>query len=161
MSGDRSCQKDQSTKERRAFKALITEISILSHLFIREHQNIVKLERVCWEIAAGDEKAWPVLVFEKAELGDLYQFMKSNAGKNSGFQRSLQLCSNIGGAIAAMHAGSMLITTPIHKCQNMIQISSIEILGRETCSCSPINIEIGYLKSQTSATLRWLHKTAI
>ena len=116
MSGDTSRQEDQSTKERRAFQALITEISILSHPSIREHQNIVNLEGVCWEISAGDERAWPVLVFEKAGLGDLHQFMKSNTGKNLDFQRSLRLCSNIGGAIAAMHAGSMLITTPIHTC---------------------------------------------
>ena len=111
MSGDTSCQEDQSTKERRAFQALITEISILCHPSIREHRNIVKLEGVCWEISAGDEKAWSVLVFEKAGFGDLHQFMKSNTGKNLDFQPSLQLCSNIGGAIAAMHAGSMLITT--------------------------------------------------
>ena len=116
MSGDRSCQENQSTEERRAFQALISEISILSHPSIREHQNIVKLEGVCWEISEVDEKAWPVLVFEKAEFGDLHQFMKSDTGKNLDFQRSLQLCSNIGGAIAAMHAGSMLITIPIHTC---------------------------------------------
>lgn len=36
--------------EEKAFNALVSGISTLSHPLIRHHQNIVKLEGICWEI---------------------------------------------------------------------------------------------------------------
>lgn len=111
ISDDTSSQKDPATKERRAFQALIAEILILTHPSIRNHRNIINLEGVCWEISAEDGKAWPVLMFEKAQFGDLHQFMKSDAGKSLDFQGSLQLCRNIARAIAAMHSGSTYSTS--------------------------------------------------
>jgi hypothetical protein len=109
ISDNTTSHKDPATKERQAFQALIAEILVLTQPSIRNHPNIINLEGICWEISA-DGKAWPVLMFEKAEFGDLDEFMKSDEGKRLDFQASLQLCKNIAGAIAVMHLDSKYTT---------------------------------------------------
>ncbi|KAJ0108132.1 hypothetical protein J7T55_007251 [Diaporthe amygdali] len=90
--------------ESEIFRSFTNEIAVLSHSFIREHPNIAQLQGICWEISATDDKPWPVLVFEKTSLGDLYSFAKLPASRSMNFSQRLKLCVDIGTAIMAMHS---------------------------------------------------------
>lgn len=87
------------------FKDIVSEMMALSHPSIRNHPHIVGLHGMCWDIPE-DDQVWPVLVFQKANLGDLYQFMKSPGGQKSSVEDRLKLCANIGIAIRDMHSAS-------------------------------------------------------
>ena len=84
---------------------LISEVSILGLESIRNHPNIIKLEGVAWDIN-NDGQVWPVLVFEKAEHGDLETFFASNPGKDLTFEERLDLCIHIGTALMVLSAHS-------------------------------------------------------
>lgn len=85
------------------YRALMSEVVILSCPSIREQPNIIKLEGICWEIG-GEGQVWPVLVFEKAEFGSMRSFMDSDQGKELHFEDRLKLCNKIGAAIMVMHS---------------------------------------------------------
>ena len=87
------------------FREVINEIAVLSHPIIREHPHIVRLEGICWDISR-DDRVWPVLVFEKAHLGDLDRFVTSTEGTKLSMQDRLNLCVDIGIAIRDMHSNS-------------------------------------------------------
>lgn len=89
--------------EEQIFQTLIAEITILSQPFIREHANIAQLHGICWDISPDNDKPWPVLVFEKSHLGDLYRFITSE-GRNMTLEERLFLCADIGRAIIDMHS---------------------------------------------------------
>lgn len=88
------------------FQFLINEVTVLSQL--REHPNIVELQGICWDVTADDE-VWPVLVFEKAQFGDLYNFLKLPVGRDLSIPERLSLCVDIGTAIIDMHSHGMII----------------------------------------------------
>src|ERR1700722_17256900 len=80
------------------FKEAIQEMVVLSHPVVQDHLHIVKLLGICWDIPQDDE-VWPVLVFEKAHLGDLYHFAQSGKGKNLSLEDMLKICVDVGIAI--------------------------------------------------------------
>jgi hypothetical protein len=90
----------------RTFQALMSEISVLSHPSVRAHPNIINLEGICWEIPYDESRALPVLVFEKAQLGDMQKFMNSDHGKELYFEVRLELCAHIAAAVMVMHSCS-------------------------------------------------------
>ena len=92
--------------EANSFRALINEVIVLSQL--RAHLNIIELQGICWRITEYHE-VWPVLVFEKAPFGDLYDFLKRPDGRNLSFSDRLSLCADIGNAIIDMHSYGMII----------------------------------------------------
>jgi len=85
------------------FLPLMSEVLILSQPPIRNHPNIVTLEGICWEINPRTEKAFPVLVFEKAAW-DLKHFMNVREGKDMLIDDRLKICADIGHAIMTLHA---------------------------------------------------------
>ena len=87
------------------FLPMMSEVLILSQPPIQNHPNIVNLEGICWEITgkAGEEKAVPVLIFEKASW-DLQQFMNVPEGMNMVFEDRLKICADVGGAVVALHS---------------------------------------------------------
>ena len=87
-----------------SFNALVSEITILSHPLIRHHQNIINLEGISWEIHSKSHKVWPVLVLEKAQLGDLKSFMNSEQGRTTTIRDRLELCTDIASATIALHS---------------------------------------------------------
>jgi hypothetical protein len=87
------------------FKELITEINILAHPAVREHPNIVSLLGICWDIMPSG-LVWPVFVFEKTPLGDLWSFAREAAGQRLGMNTRLKLCSDIATAIRDLHQNS-------------------------------------------------------
>ncbi|KAA8903441.1 kinase-like domain-containing protein [Sphaerosporella brunnea] len=86
-----------------SFLPQMSEVLILSQAPVRAHRNIVNLEGICWEIMPMTQKAVPVLVFEKAAW-DLQQFMKVQEGMNMSTEERLNICTDIGSAIMALHA---------------------------------------------------------
>ncbi|EJP60700.1 serine/threonine protein kinase Japonica Group [Beauveria bassiana ARSEF 2860] len=93
--------------EEQIFRTLIAEITILSQPFIQEHANIVQLQGICWDISPDNDKPWPVLVFEKSHLGDLYHFA-TNEGRNMTFEERLTLCADIGRAVIDVHSNHIV-----------------------------------------------------
>lgn len=93
--------------EERAFNALVSEISVLRHPLIQHHQNIVDLEGISWEISPQSGKFWPVLILEKAPLGDLESFMFSEEGRATTIDERLALCSDIANAIITLHSNGI------------------------------------------------------
>lgn len=95
--------RQDSAKERDILQTIITEISILGHPSIREHSNIIRLEGLCCDIQT-DENIWPVLIFQKTGVGDLYTFAHSAKGNNLCMAKKLHLCADIAVAIRDIHS---------------------------------------------------------
>jgi len=96
--------------EAKILQALISEIAVLSHPSIREHPNIIELQGICWDVPS-DHEVWPVLVFEEAQFGDLYNFATLPVGRDLCIAERLKLCVDIGTAIIDMHFNSKLLKT--------------------------------------------------
>jgi len=92
--------------EARNFRALIAELLVLSHPLARHHLNIIRLEGICWDVVSSSEKVWPVLVFEKAQHGDLHTFMGQAKGKRLTMEERLNICADIAIAVMDMHSCS-------------------------------------------------------
>ena len=92
------------------FRTLISEVSVLQNPSIRSHPNIINLEGVCWEIERDSYNVWPVLVFQKAPLGDLRNFMASQTGQDLPLTKRMHLCVGIGQAIQTLHNYSMKLS---------------------------------------------------
>ena len=88
--------------DRDPFRATVQEMVVLSHPMIQGHEHIVQLEGICWDIPQ-DHKVWPVLVFQKSHLGDLYNFTRLEQFKNLSMEDRFELCADIGIAIRDMH----------------------------------------------------------
>lgn len=95
-------EKDRAKPEL-IFREVINEIIVLSHPAIQRHPNIVELQGICWDIPSDDE-VWPVLVLEKCHFGDLYHFLRLPVGRDLSTNERLELCLDIGIAIADMHS---------------------------------------------------------
>ncbi|KAK3379116.1 hypothetical protein B0T24DRAFT_145647 [Lasiosphaeria ovina] len=90
-----------------AFQALTSEVFILGHPKIRGHSRVVRLVGICWDVGTANQPTLPVLVFEKAQHGDLRQFMKT-AGRELTFGARLQLCAHVAAAIVLMHSHGII-----------------------------------------------------
>ena len=91
-------------------RTLINEILVLGHASVRKHPNIVELQGVCWDVVSDErgERVWPVLVFEKAQYGDLYNFATLPVGRDLCIAERLKLCMDVGTAISDMQSNSGL-----------------------------------------------------
>ena len=92
-------------KEAAAYRALITEVLALGNPTIWDHPNVIDIEGICFEIDAGDVR--PVLVFEKAQHGDLQQFVGTTAWNDGSLDMRLSLCVDIACAIMVLHQCGM------------------------------------------------------
>lgn len=95
----------QLEDEKERFSKTIIELEVHGHPLLRDNPNIAKLEGIGWEFASVKE-AWPVLVSEKAHLGDLDMFTASTEGENLSFGDRIGLCADIATALTVMHANS-------------------------------------------------------
>lgn len=104
-----SDRQKENEAEDKIIQALISEVMVLAHPSIRKYSNIVELQGICWDIAfdcKGNNKVWPVLVFEKSQYGDLYGFAMLPVGRELRFMERLKLCVDVGIAISDMHFNS-------------------------------------------------------
>lgn len=90
--------------ESRNFQALISEVMVLGNPLIRKHPNVIRLEGICWDFPPGDDNVWPVLVFEKAQNGDLGKFVNSDIGKCISLEDRLKLCADVADALKYIHS---------------------------------------------------------
>lgn len=92
------------------YDALVSEISIACHPLLRQHPFIAKMKAISWEISEKGDGVWPVIVLDKAPLGDLDYFMNTEAGNGLEVEKKLHLCADIASAIVALHSCSMFTT---------------------------------------------------
>jgi hypothetical protein len=97
--------------EAKIFQAFISEITVLSYPLIRKYPNIVKLQGICWDVPF-DNEVWPVLMFEKTQFGDLYNFLILPVGRDLCTAERLKLCGDVGAAIIDMHFNSRFLKNP-------------------------------------------------
>ena len=96
---------DEKTED---LSSSISELAILRHKPIASHPNISKLEGICWEVTAGEDRVLPVLVFEKATYGDLFYFRDTDEGKKLTVVQKVSLCAQVLGALYTLHASRKL-----------------------------------------------------
>lgn len=85
------------------YNAFVAELSILCHPTIRNHPHIEKLIGISWEISTKENAVWPVLVLEKAQLGDLHHFMTTEMAKTLSVMEKLSLCLDVATAVVTLH----------------------------------------------------------
>ena len=89
-----------------SYRAVMSEILVLQSPSIRSHPNVAKLIGVCWETDAGSGDIWPVLISEKADCGDLREFMGTESGRMMSIQARVQLCIDVARGILELHDAS-------------------------------------------------------
>lgn len=99
---DKIDESQRAMERKTAFQVLISEILVLGHPSVREHPNIISLLGICWDILPSG-CVWPVLVFERTVLGDLWSFAESEEGKNTSIETRLKLCADIATAVRDLH----------------------------------------------------------
>lgn len=87
----------------RQYDAMAAEIVALNSPLIYDHPNIVNLEGISWEILEDGLEVWPVLVFRRAECGDLRNYLSSPEGARGSFDFRLENCAAILKALKAVH----------------------------------------------------------
>ncbi|KAL9075020.1 MAG: hypothetical protein Q9161_001951 [Pseudevernia consocians] len=92
--------------EAQIIRAAMIEILALSHPALRDHQNILKLHGVCWEISS-ENLFRPVLVVEKTSLGDLGRFMSEHGSAVDGNTR-VEMCVDVIRAVAILHINDII-----------------------------------------------------
>lgn len=106
--------------ETRLLPSLAAEVAVLGHPSCWDYPSVAKLEGICWEVYPPDDQVlsreetinsrkggiMPILVFEKAKQGDLYQFMTHGPGQQLGLNDRLWLCTEVASAVAIMHTNS-------------------------------------------------------
>lgn len=106
--------------ETQLLPSLAIEVAVLGHPSIWDCPSVAKLEGICWEVYPPENQVLsreetikpgkggiiPILVFEKAKHGDLYQFMTYGPGQQLGLDDRLRLCTEVASAVAIMHTNS-------------------------------------------------------
>lgn len=92
---------DYSDQDSSSYKYVISEVRALQSSQVKIHPNVINLEGICWEVRDG--KALPVLVFPKAEYGDLRSFVQSPLGVELGFGARLRLCIDVAQGLMVLH----------------------------------------------------------
>lgn len=89
----------------KVLRAMLNEITVLSHPSVRMHPGVVELQGICWDVQSVHD-VWPVVVFRKSHFGNLYDFATMPAGRALSLPQRLDLCVEIGSAVVSMHANS-------------------------------------------------------
>lgn len=93
--------------ENEIFRLLVSKVVVLGDPFIKNVESIVKLRGICLDVTNDGNQGvqvLPVLVFDRAEYGELGQFMDSELGKALSLAQRLDLCIDIATALMWMHA---------------------------------------------------------
>jgi serine/threonine protein kinase len=84
------------------YERLTAEVAALKSESVRGHPNIVQLEGICWEVQLANNLVLPVLVFEKADYGNLREYMAAE-GMGADFNTKAQWCADLAGALHSLH----------------------------------------------------------
>lgn len=96
------------------YRALISEVRVLRSKHIRDHPNILQLQGICWEVVSVPQTVRPVLVFEKAQLGNMRAFMESNLGKSLCLEDRMHLIVALASALRLMHSHGERGSSPVN-----------------------------------------------
>ncbi|KAL8304166.1 hypothetical protein RB597_004554 [Gaeumannomyces tritici] len=89
-----------------AYESLLTELRILSHPPLSQHDGIVRWMSIQWARIDPVAHSWvPVLFLEEAQHGSLQQYV---ASKTPGIKTRLQLGQEIGSGLQALHASGVI-----------------------------------------------------
>lgn len=92
----------------RLYENLVRELCILSQEPVKSHPNIIHLQCICFETQDEGDTALPVLVFNKAEYGDLHKFMSTALGQEMSVSSRIEILRQIVDAVATLHKMSEL-----------------------------------------------------
>lgn len=84
------------------YQSMISEIAALQDLPLYNHPNVVSLYGLSWEIL-NDKEVLPVLVFKKAECGDLENFLSLPEAADLTIENRMAICGEISRALLTMH----------------------------------------------------------
>ncbi|RFU33950.1 hypothetical protein B7463_g2364, partial [Scytalidium lignicola] len=90
------------------FASLFSEISILGVPGILEHENIITLEGICWDVNPAGPVVWPVLVFQKADYGSLEDFILSSTGRAPSLEEVLSILADIARGLSCLHEHNII-----------------------------------------------------
>jgi serine/threonine protein kinase len=93
----------------KSFGSIMTELAILMHHNVRRHANVVDLYGICWEVNPEEGRILPVLVLERARIGDLLQLRDAKEGRNMSVETKLSICCQVAKGLAMLHASRRLI----------------------------------------------------
>jgi hypothetical protein len=85
------------------FAWLIREVTILRHPVARAHKNLLSLEGVCWDYSVSEELLRPVLIFNRAQHGDLSKFVEKDKFRELSISSRVELATDIMSAVDALH----------------------------------------------------------
>ena len=87
-------------RDRRAFTSMATELQILRDDYIYDHENVVTLLGVLWQVDAGG-RLLPAFAMEGSDIGNLRVFLSNN---NIGLAERVGICIDIASAVKAIHS---------------------------------------------------------
>ena len=85
------------------YRIMMSEILTSADENIRNHPHLACLEGVTWEVQPETRLVMPVLLFEKAECGDLFSFLSSPKSTSITFEQRLSFCREVGRALSSLH----------------------------------------------------------
>jgi hypothetical protein len=85
------------------FEWLIREVTILRHPIARKHKNLLGLEGVCWDYHTSNESLRPVLIFQRAQHGDLLQYALKKGFQTMTVSHRMDLATDAMSALNALH----------------------------------------------------------
>ena len=137
------------------------EIECLAHPVLRQHPNIMQVVGVCFDIRHDRlPEVQPVLVFERAPLGDLGAFIASRDDTLLLVEDRLRLCSDIGSALMTLHTygesevSALLFSAWLKRKQAFSVVSS----NHKIFSYIGIMLDVSYQGFQTLGILLNLKK---
>jgi Protein tyrosine and serine/threonine kinase len=113
----------------KVFQSIIDEISVLGQPALQQQDHIVQLQGICWDIVSSTV-IWPVLIFEKIQLGDLWTFAESIEGRKLDLRSRMTICCDLGTALLYLH-GKGKEYSPIKKKKRVLTVS-FQILSMAT-----------------------------
>ncbi|KAI0193441.1 kinase-like domain-containing protein [Astrocystis sublimbata] len=130
---------------------IVSEVLVLAHEAIRGRLNILELQGVGWDVSPflrgknpepestvslSNTEVWPVLLFEMSRYGDLGRFAASPAGRSLDHAARLNVCLQVGWALATMHSNKVI--------HGDIKPQNIIMFRRENGSFTPKVADFGY-----------------
>jgi serine/threonine protein kinase len=91
-----------------AIRPLVQELRVLSHPYLRDHQNIIDLFGVAWEKHADwTGHCWPIVVLEYADHGNIHDFFAAE-GAGKGWMTRLGFCHDVIEGLCALHDAGVI-----------------------------------------------------
>jgi hypothetical protein len=94
----------RNNEDKSVYLLLLAEIQHMGLKNMQDSAYVHKVEGICWDLNQRTGAVSPVLVYRRAQHGDLYHFLDSGGGKSLSFWDRVKLCRKIGIGLEALHA---------------------------------------------------------